>query len=274
MARVTGNLTKMRAKPAALVAYTLALGSQKLALNGMLGSRIRFEFGGEIYCAACQRKTARSFNQGYCFPCSQRLARCDICIVRPEKCHYTAGTCREPEWGDAHCNQPHHVYLANSSGLKVGITRETQVPTRWIDQGASQALSVFRVQSRYHSGRMEMLLKQHVADRTDWRRMLKGEPEPVDLPGRRDALIAECEQELNVLLEELGTGAVTKLQEQRPVDLQYPVTSYPDKVSSLSFDKTPCIEGLLMGIKGQYLMLDTGVLNVRKFTGYRVAVEV
>lgn len=274
MSGITGNLRKMHVELSTPVAYAIALGDECLSLNEALGTGIRLEFEGEIHCTACGRKTAKSFNQGYCFPCSQRLAQCDICIVRPEKCHYAEGTCREPAWGDAHCNQPHHVYLANSSGLKVGITRETQVPTRWIDQGASQALSVFRVRSRYQSGRLEVLLKRHVADRSDWRRMLKGEPEPVDLPARRDSLLAECRDELALLRQELGAGAMTDFEGGTPVSLQYPVLAYPSKVRSLSFDKTPRIEGVLQGIKGQYLILDGGVLNIRKFAGYRVTVEV
>ncbi len=274
MSCITGNLRKMHVELSTPVAYALALGDERLPVNDVLGTSIRLEFAGEIYCTACGRKTAKSFNQGYCFPCSQRLAQCDICIVRPERCHYAEGTCREPEWGEAHCNQPHHVYLANSSGLKVGITRETQVPTRWIDQGASQALSIFRVGSRYHSGRVEVLLKQHVADRTDWRRMLKGDPAPMDLEAQRDSLLGHCQDELASLREELGGGSIADLKDGAPISLQYPVLAYPTKVSSLSFDKTPRVEGVLKGIKGQYLILDAGVLNMRKFTGYRVTVEI
>lgn len=274
MSCITGNLRKMHVELSTPVAYALALGDERLPLNDVLGAAMRLEFAGEIHCTACGRKTAKSFNQGYCFPCSQRLAQCDICIVRPEKCHYAEGTCREPKWGEAHCNQPHHVYLANSSGLKVGITRETQVPTRWIDQGASQALSIFRVASRHQSGRLEVLLKQHVADRTDWRRMLKGESEPVDLRAQRDSLLADCRDELESLRKELGEGSLTDFEDGTPVSLQYPMLNYPAKVSSLSFDKTPCIEGMLQGIKGQYLILDSGVLNMRKFTGYRVTVKI
>ncbi len=273
MSCITGNLRKMHVELSTPVTYALALGDERLPVNDVLGTGIRLEFAGEIYCTACGRKTAKSFNQGYCFPCSQRLAQCDICIVRPEKCHYAEGTCREPDWGEAHCNQSHHVYLANSSGLKVGITRETQVPTRWIDQGASQALSIFRVGSRYHSGRVEVLLKQHVADRTDWRRMLKGDPAPMDLRAQRDSLLADCRDELESLREELGEGSIADLKDGALISLKYPVLAYPTKVSSLSFDKTPRIEGVLNGIKGQYLILDAGVLNMRKFTGYRITVE-
>ncbi len=274
MSCITGNLRKMHVELSTPVAYALALGDERLPINDVLGTAMRLEFAGEIYCTACGRKTAKSFNQGYCFPCSQRLAQCDICIVRPEKCHYAEGTCREPEWGEAHCNQPHHVYLANSSGLKVGITRETQVPTRWIDQGASQALAIFRVASRHQSGQFEVLLKRHVADRTDWRRMLKGEPELIDLRAHRDRLLAGCRDELKSQREQLGEGSVADLKDGAPISLQYPVLAYPTKVSSLSFEKTPRIEGVLLGIKGQYLILDSGVLNMRKFTGYRVTVEV
>ena len=273
MPQATGNLAKMRAVDAVPVAYTLDLGEESLSLNDALGATIRLVFSGEINCQACGRKTSKSFNQGYCFPCSQRLARCDLCIVRPEKCHYAQGTCREPEWGETHCMRPHHVYLANTSGLKVGVTRENQIPTRWIDQGASSALSVFRVQSRHQAGLLEVMLKQYVSDKTDWRRMLKGDPDPLDLQERRDTLLADCGDDLEALVQELGVDAVVRLQEESPISLEYPVLGYPTKVSSLSLDKTPRIEGMLQGIKGQYLILDTGVLNVRKFTGYRVTAE-
>ncbi len=169
--------------------------------------------------------------------------------------------------------QEHYVYLANSSGIKVGITRGTQIPTRWIDQGASQALPIFRVGTRLISGKIEVAIKAHVSDRTDWRKMLKAEPEQVDLAAKRDELVSAAENEIQPIIEEYGPSGVELLAEAEPVSLRYPIEVYPDKVKSLNFDKTPDIEGLLQGIKGQYLILDTGVLNIRKFAGYQIRFE-
>ena len=270
----TGSLDKMLSRLDSPVTYEIPLGDARLAISGQLGRPLTLEFHGEIHCSNCGRKTKKSYQQGYCFPCARRLARCDICIVRPEKCHYHLGTCREPEWGDTHCMQPHIVYLANTSGLKVGITRQPQVPTRWIDQGATQALPIFRVSSRYISGLIETTLAAHVADKTDWRKMLKGGNEPIDLAAARDRLLAECSDEISAIGERFGAGSITALGDEAIVAIDYPVLAYPDKIKALNLDKTPLIEGVLQGIKGQYLILDTGVLNVRKYTSYRVTVRV
>jgi hypothetical protein len=169
--------------------------------------------------------------------------------------------------------QPHYVYLANASGLKVGITRATQIPTRWLDQGAVQALPMLKVQSRHQSGLVEVALKQHVSDRTDWRKMLKGEPELHDLPMQCGDLLSRCEQPLAQIAGGKGTEVFSILEQEPVRAFSYPVLQYPTRVSALNLEKTPRIEGTLLGIKGQYLMLDTGVLNVRKFTGYQVAVS-
>jgi hypothetical protein len=240
-------------------------------MNDYLGQRISLNYGGEIHCCYCGRKTKKSFNQGFCFPCLKKLARCDSCIVSPEKCHYEQGTCREPEWGEAFCLTDHVVYLANSSGVKVGITRATQLPTRWIDQGAVQALPIMRVATRLQSGLVEDALRQHVADKTNWRKMLKGELERVDLPAARETVFERCEAELGALSERFGVQALQPVVDAECVDIEYPVLEYPTKVSSHNFDKTPQVEGTLMGIKGQYLILDTGVINLRKFTAYNIS---
>ena len=271
--KLAGQLRKMRASLDAPVSYQIPIGQQLEPLNPHIGSHINLHFNGQINCLACGRKTNKSYSQGHCYPCSQSLASCDLCIMKPETCHYDAGTCREPEWGEANCMQPHFVYLANSSGIKVGITRAPQIPTRWIDQGASQALPIYRVSHRYLSGLVEVALKDFVSDRTDWRRMLKGSPEPVDLPEKRDQLRDLTETALQPLRQRFGNEAIEFLDSEAVVDIHYPVSQYPDKVKSLNFDKTPEIEGRLVGIKGQYLILDSGVLNIRKFAGYDVEIE-
>lgn len=266
----SGPLQKMRVAAGAPVAYELRIGDAAIALNPLLGEPVQLQFAGVITCLHCGRKTRKSFNQGYCYPCFQSLAQCDSCIVSPEKCHHDAGTCREPEWGQSHCMQPHVVYLANSSGVKVGITRGTQLPTRWIDQGAVQALPILSVQTRQQSGLVEMLFKQHVADRTNWRAMLKGQVATVDLAAERDRLLALCADEIAALQQRFGLQAVQILSAAEAIAIAYPVLQHPDKVVSLDLDKNPLVQGRLLGIKGQYLMLDSGVINIRKYGAYHV----
>lgn len=267
---VTGSLRKMRSALAETVAYALPVGDCDVPLNTLLGRRITLQYLGQIHCVHCGRRTNKSFSQGYCYPCFQKLAACDSCIVSPEKCHYAAGTCREPAWGEQHCLQPHVVYLANSSGLKVGITRGTQVPTRWIDQGAVQALPIFGVQTRLQSGLVETLFRQHVADKTNWRNMLKGTADPIDMLAERDRLQALCADGLSELQQRFGLQAIQPLPDAQVQSIQYPVLQHPTKIVSLDLEKTPQIEGTLLGIKGQYLLLDIGVINIRKFGAYQV----
>jgi hypothetical protein len=252
--------------------YTLPVGDETLPMNALIGRPLTLAWSGEIHCVHCGRKTKKSFNQGYCFPCFKRLAQCDSCIVKPEKCHYHLGTCREPEWGEEHCMIDHIVYLANTSGLKVGITRGTQVPTRWIDQGATEALPVFRVASRLDSGLVEVIFAEHVADKTAWQANLKGPGEGIDLAAERGRLVELCAAAIRDLQAQRGIDAITVLENQVPTTIAYPVDCYPEKVKSITFDKVPEAAGVLQGIKGQYLILDTGVINVRRHAGYRVAV--
>ena len=267
---VSGPLRKLRVQLDVPVSYRAVVGDNEVDLNSLLGERISLHYTGTITCMYCGRKTSRSFSQGFCYPCFQKLAQCDSCIVSPERCHLDAGTCREPDWAERHCQQPHVVYLANSSGVKVGITRGTQVPTRWIDQGAVQALPILGVQTRQQSGFVEVVLKQLVADKTNWRAMLKGQVDVIDLYAERDRLLAQCASELNALQQRFGVQAIQLLPAAQAVAIDYPVLQHPDKVVSLDLDKTPLVEGRLLGIKGQYLILDCGVLNIRKFGAYHV----
>lgn len=267
-----GALTKMTVRLGAPAQYSLRLGEVEVAVNPLLGQRLRLEFLGAIHCSHCGRKTKKSYAQGYCYPCMTRLAQCDSCIMSPEKCHYDAGTCREPGWGEQFCMTDHVVYLANSSGVKVGITRATQMPTRWLDQGARQALPILRVATRQQSGLVEDLLRSQVADKTNWRALLKGDAEPVDLVAVRERLFDSCREGLEVLQQRFGLQAIQPLADAEVLEIDYPVERYPTKIASLDLDKTPVVEGTLQGIKGQYLILDCGVINIRKYTAYQVAI--
>lgn len=269
----SGSVQKMTARLESPVRYALPVGSTSLDISAAIGHTLALRSTGRIFCVACARLTNKSFNQGYCYSCFQKLAQCDSCIVSPELCHYDAGTCREPVWGDHFCMQDHVVYLANSSGLKVGITRASQVPTRWIDQGASQALAIIRTRSRQQAGFCEAMLRQHVSDRTNWRSMLKGEQDVVDLPVERERLLALCHAPLTGLQQRFGLHALSVLTGVDPVSLRYPVQAWPDKIVSLELENGDRYSGKLLGIKGQYLILDCGVVNIRKYSGYELEVS-
>lgn len=268
-----GALNKMSARLESPVQYAFRLGETEVPVNPLIGRTVRLEYLGEIFCSHCGRKTKKSFAQGYCYPCFTKLAQCDSCIMSPEKCHFEEGSCREPEWGERFCMTDHVVYLANSSGVKVGITRATQVPTRWIDQGARQALPIMRVATRQQSGFVEDLLRSQVADRTNWRALLKGEAEPLDLVAIREQIFDACAEGIVALQQRFGLQAIQPVIDLEPIEIRYPVEAYLAKITSFDLDKTPVVEGTLQGIKGQYLIFDTGVINVRKFTAYQLAIS-
>lgn len=269
MPTLTGCLDKLVIAPGEPAQYQLPLGEQRQPLNALLGQTITLTSTGRIFCTHCQRKTNKSFGQGYCYPCFQKLAQCDNCILSPEKCHWHLGTCREPEWAQQHCHTDHIVYLANASGVKVGITRASQMPTRWLDQGAIQALPIARVANRYQSGLLEVICKSHVPDKTDWRALLRQHAEPLNLPAARDTLLSHIRERLESLQIQ-HPETIHWLPDEAMQTFEYPVLQYPSKIATLNFDKTPVISGVLSGIKGQYLFFPEGALNVRKFTAYEI----
>jgi len=273
---LSGTLTKMRAELGTgnhpdEVNYFLPVGKHELPLNPYIGKHLKLEFLGNIICKNCGNRTKKSFSQGFCFPCMRRLAQCDMCILKPETCHFHLGTCREPEWGEKNCFVPHFVYLSNTSGLKVGITRYTQIPTRWIDQGATQATIMFKVENRLQSGLVETAFKARIADKTNWRTMLKENQPDVDLLAKADELKNGLQPDEIHEAAILSAEAVGD-QNKDVVSIRYPVLEFPKTIKSHNFDKSPLVEGTLLGIKGQYLMFDTGVINVRKFTSYEIRV--
>lgn len=247
-----------------LAQYSLALTEGALDLNSLLGKQISLSFAGEISCIKCARVVSKTFAQGFCYTCFRRVPEADLCIVRPEICHFHMGTCRDSAWGLAHCFVSHTVYLANSSGLKVGITRTQNEQTRWIDQGAVQAVPIARVSKRLDAGAIEAGLRKHVSDKTNWRLLLKKDTEHIDLEEKRSELLNLIPE--NLAYEALASETVRKFS--------YPVLGYPQKLKTFDLQKDPHIEGTLIGIKGQYLLFDEGVFNVRKFAGYKVKVQI
>ncbi len=266
-----GTLSKMKSSLGEVVDCYLPIGDQQLHLNPLIGKQLTLTHTGNIFCCSCGKKTKKSYSQGHCFPCMKKLASCDMCIMKPETCHYAKGTCREPQWGEDNCMVPHYVYLSNTSALKVGITRYTQLPTRWIDQGATQALAVLKVKTRQISGLVEVAIAEMVADKTNWRTMLKGNNVDIDLQQQAQLLLPEVKQRLAEITAEFGEDAIEYLDNDI-VDIHYPVDHFPTKIASHNFDKEPVVSGILEGIKGQYLLFDTGVINIRKFSSYEIIV--
>ncbi|WP_070965289.1 DUF2797 domain-containing protein [Vibrio sonorensis] len=267
-----GTLSKMRASLDGSVKYSLPVGEETVDLSPFIGQSITLSHTGNIYCCSCGKKTKKSYSQGHCFVCMKKLASCDMCIMKPETCHYEQGTCREPQWGEENCMVDHYVYLSNTSSLKVGITRHTQIPTRWIDQGATQGLPILKVKTRQISGLIEVELAKHISDKTNWRTLLKQDGEPMPLEERFKELLPLIQAKIDEVKARFGDDAVEILDETI-TDIAYPVEVHPTKITSHNFDKNPIVSGQLQGIKGQYLILDTGVINIRKFTSYEVEVS-
>lgn len=263
-----GTLKKMHVREGVPIQYALPLGDSHLDVNPFLGQHIQLRYLQAIHCIQCGRKTKTSFQQGYCYPCMQRLAECDYCIIHPEKCHVEQGGCAPEDWAHAHCSQPHVVYLANTSGLKVGITRSTNIPSRWMDQGATQALAIFTVSNRLQAGLLEVIYKKHMADKTNWRDMLKKVAPLVDLAQIAQDLFEKTRAEVGALQARYPITQIQPFLHETERRFVYPTSEMPVKLKTLSFDQTPVIHSRLLGIKGQYLLFDEGVLNIRKFSGY------
>lgn len=258
----TGIIRKMEVFPEKVVHYLLPLGEQKVAMNELLGSSVTMEYLGHIHCIRCGRETKKSFAQGFCYPCFISAPETEECVLRPELCRAHEGVARDMEYATKHCLTDQVVYLSLTSGIKVGVTRLSQVPTRWIDQGAIRAIEFGRTPNRHTAGLLEVAMKSHIADKTNWRKMLSGSD-----PGDLD-LLAE-KQRLSALVPEELTAYIS--DDNRQIELEYPVIQYPVKIKSLNFEKDPVVSGQLLGIKGQYLMLDGNrVINMRKFGGYQV----
>lgn len=259
-------LHKMHVSNPETVKYTLDVEGEELVMSDQLGKHLKFTYDGEIRCMDCGEKTKKSFGNGFCWKCFSESPMAAECIIRPELCRGHLGEGRDVAWEQRNHVQEHYVYLALSSAVKIGVTRSTQVPTRWIDQGASKALIVAKTPNRYLAGVIEVAMKAHFTDKTNWRKMLSNTVlQGADLKAQQQKLKGLLPEEVKQYFQD----------DSEVLTINYPVLMYPEKVKSLNFDKTPVIEGELEGIKGQYLLFEGGeVLNIRKFTGYVVDLEI
>lgn len=256
-----GYLREMSHEVARPIEYSWAFDDGQTArVNDWLGKSVRIQFLGQKRCVHCGRSVTKLYQAGYCFPCVTTLAETDLCIVKPEICHFHLGTCRDDQYGESHCMIPHYVYLAVSSQVKVGLTRKHRELTRWMDQGAVGGLLFAEVPNRKAAGELEVEIARELPDKTDWRKLITGVVAQVDLEALATIVAARLPEQWQ-----------RYLIEQRTVHhLSYP-TFDPERIGkakSHSLDKSPVIEGTLIAIRGQYLIFDHGAVQIRKHAGF------
>lgn len=257
-----GDLLKMQTKFANPIQY--ALGDKHV--NPWIGKHIEIRHSSAIHCISCGIRTPKSYAQGFCYSCFINAPESSPCIINPELCQAHLGIGRDMEWEKKYHLQPHIVYLALSSNLKVGITSQQQIPTRWIDQGASQAICFAVTPYRYLCGCIEVALKKHLADKTNWQRMLKNEV------NTEINLIDEALKIKDLLPEDLQQYCLPK-EELKVYHLEFPHTHPITKIKSKNLQKEKIVSGILKGIKGQYFIFEDGqVLNIRKHNGFEVQI--
>ena len=261
----SGVLTKMQTEIGSPIQYYLIFENNFLNVNQLIGKNIEIQFTG-YQCLNCNKKK-KIFRQGFCYDCSTSSASAGEWIMKPElsTAHLDIED-RDLDYEKKVQLQPHVVYLALSSEVKVGVTRNTQVPTRWIDQGATQAIQIVEVPNRYLAGITEVALKKLYADKTNWQKMLKNDVAPADLIKEKVSLKYLIPKEAQPFYD---------LADNKIYEMNFPVLEYPKKVTSLNLDKTPNFSGKLSGIKGQYLIFNDGtVFNVRTYEGFVVDILV
>lgn len=257
------------------VQYYLKFNNDEVLLNNWINQNLKLKFLQSITCMGCGVKIKKSYSQGYCYLCFTRLAQNDICFVKPELCHHHNGTCRQMEWGSNYCFSPHIIYLSLTSEFKVGITKQSHFQTRWIDQGATKAIALATLSSRFHSGLIEKYLKDNqISDKTNWRVLLK---ENSDLPN--EVMYSYKENIIDLIEKYLNqNNPVQKNQieflKSEITEINYPGELYQQKsVRSINLDKDISYQGKLVGIKGQYFIFEDAVINIRKYGGYEVQFE-
>lgn len=260
-----GVLTKMQTEAGSPIQYYLVFENSFLNVNQLLGKDLEINFMG-FCCLNCNKKK-KIYRMGFCYDCFYSSPSAGDWIMRPELSTAHLGIAdRDLAFEEKVQLQPHIVYLAASSDMKVGVTRKTQVPTRWIDQGASFAIPLVEVPNRYLAGITEVALKNHFSDKINWKKMLVNDIAPIDLVVRRNETKLLLPDEVLQYFETTPEKLYT---------LEYPVLEYPKKISSLNLSTTPTYSGKLAGIKGQYLIFQDGtVFNVRSYEGFVVQINV
>ena len=246
------------------VQYFLNLDNSPVcSMNELLGREITLSFQGNIFCTYCGSTTKKTFSDGLCYRCFITLPQADMCIMKPHQCHFHKGTCRDEEWGKKHCFQAQTLYLSRSSCIKIGITRQPQQFTRWVDQGAIEAMAIGTFPNRLEVGQAEYAISSELSDRTNWRNMLKNNVTDAPFEGHLEKAreLLNDEQQANLI------------EDVKVYKFNYPVKRYPEKVKSFKLDKVPFFSKELTGIKGQYLIFGDEVINLRSHSGYEISIS-
>lgn len=264
MLNVSGQLRKMTHEENDPIQYFLSLDEKPVPITPEVGKTLTVRYLGKITCVECGRPIKKTYNEGYCFPCFRDLPENASCAIRPEECRHEFGNEKDKEFFREYCNIDHFVYLSLTSCVKVGVTRHFNIPSRWIDQGAEQGLIIARTPQRVLAGRIEVALANHMPDKTNWRKMILGENAGMDL-------LAYREKAQDWIPKELSGYA---LNDEQVHYLSYPIQSVPKKISSYNLDKEEEFTDRLTGIKGQYLIFQNKVINLRKYAGYHLEFSV
>jgi len=264
-----GNILKMHSTLLNPIDYTFIIGENKIFLNELINKQVSIEWTGKINCINCGRITSKSFFQGHCYPCFSTIPQTDECVLNPEKCKAHLGISRDIEWAKSNCLTNHVVYLSFTDKVKVGVTRENQIPTRWIDQGAIAVATIAITPNRFIAGSIEVALKSIISDKTSWQKMLSiGN---VD----KSILATEINNAHKIAIQHIAQEYKKWLISEISIKfINYPIINAPLKPKSVNLENST-FKGRLSAIKGQYLILETNeVINIRKYGGYEVIFNV
>ena len=254
-------IDKMKVVNSSPVEYYFYFDESWKSVNELIGKKLSFIWSGNVFCF-CGKKKKKFYRQNFCYDCFWSLPQASPSIFKPELCQAHLGIEeRDLAWEKKFQLQPHVVYISISSGVKVGVTRKNSVESRWIDQGAVEGIVIAETPNRYLAGKMEVFLKQFLADKTSWIKMLKGEIKSVDLIQKKQEIFSLVDNEFKPYL----------IEKNDLKKINYPLVNHPKKIKSISLEKQNIIEEKLVGIKGQYLIFESDyVFNMRKHTGFEV----
>ncbi|MCB9202480.1 MAG: DUF2797 domain-containing protein [Flavobacteriales bacterium] len=260
---LTGTIKKMITQNGNPIQYYGDFNGEFVNINQLITKNLEIEHTG-FECFNCH-KNKKILAMGYCFDCFSKVPQTGEYILRPElSTAHLEKEDRDLEYEKKVQLQPHVVYLANTGNLKVGVTRETQIPTRWIDQGASETILFAKTENRYLAGIIEVELKKYISDKTQWKKMLSNDIKTIDLLKEKDELREKLSNELQKYIANSSNSYI----------FNYPLYENPKKIKSFSFKNHTTLNDKLIGIKGQYLIFENQVLNWRTHEGYTIELRV
>ena len=260
----SGVLKKMVSIHDNPVRYIMDFDDDLVFLNQIIGKKIKIHKTG--YCCLSCYENLQIFANVFCKKCFFESPMAGDWVMKPElsKAHLEIED-RDISYEKKVQLQNHIVYLSKTSGIKVGVTRSNSMTTRWIDQGAIEAVVLIEVPNRYLAGLAEVKLKEKFSDKTNWRRMLTSNIEEEDITNNK-----------KMALDSLGSEFEEFFKTDSEVlKFNYQIDKSIDSVKSISLKKSDDIEGILVGVKGQYLIFDdSSVFNVRSNEGYVVDISI